>query len=360
MDSEEEALEMSLLPDQDPSVYRPILDSLRSRHLYVFKSQIRRCLYKKPPGIDINYVFPHPDLKTFLDEACTENLSDFVEFLLAAGADPNRLNEDLKRAPIHFAAENDCPDSLRALVRDPNIQPNLVASGLTALHFAVQKDSLECAKILLDAGASPNIPNTRGMTALHLAASKNQRAMVSLILEASFKNLDLDSYKDFKGLTARKIIEEKFPDLQLPEEGSNPDDYNVLKYHLHANDEDSFLKKLQNIEGDKLRNTSELLSLSIEHNLKQATRELIRRGALKVADSQELAKLAIAKAHCDILRQLLRHDSSLRCRTLLLPACQELGVSCKPGPNGRDNRLECLRLVLSHGCIEVDIEDGEM
>ena len=58
------------------------------------------------------------------------------------------------------------------------------ADGTTALHWAVRSDDLEIARILVGAGANPNVANRYGLTPLSIAASNANGAMVGLLREA--------------------------------------------------------------------------------------------------------------------------------------------------------------------------------
>ena len=64
---------------------------------------------------------------------------------------------------------------LAVLLDEPTLNPNLEAGQQTALHMAVKKNDLNCAELLLEKGASPNIPNNKGLTALHMAAERKRR-----------------------------------------------------------------------------------------------------------------------------------------------------------------------------------------
>ena len=144
MESDEETLEMHLLQDlQSANEYAPLLHLLQSRHLTAFRSLVRRGLSKMPASIDVNHRLPYPTDKTFLDKAASDNLPEFVEFLLEVGAEPNLVNPEHNRAPLHFAAEAGNIAALSVLLRDPNIRPNLEAGGLTALHYAIKANCEE-------------------------------------------------------------------------------------------------------------------------------------------------------------------------------------------------------------------------
>ena len=175
--------------------YGKLMQLVESGRLDDFKVFWHQVTLENSSNLDINFSLPYPHLKTFLDVATLRNFTAFVRFLLQIGADPNLLNAEYQRAPIHFAAENGSIDVLSVLLQFNEIDYDLkTPSGLTALHFAVTSGSEECVKLLLEAGASPNIPNNKGITAIHLAVNQNKRKIVELILICSSK-LDIDTFK---------------------------------------------------------------------------------------------------------------------------------------------------------------------
>uniref|UniRef100_A0AAV2LPX8 SOCS box domain-containing protein n=1 Tax=Knipowitschia caucasica TaxID=637954 RepID=A0AAV2LPX8_KNICA len=85
--------------------------------------------------------------------------------------------------PIHQAAWYKQTECLRALV---SVQHGMLnkqsARGETALLVAVQRDSLDCALVLLENGANPDIPNFDKETPLFKACEFHNAAMVAAIL----------------------------------------------------------------------------------------------------------------------------------------------------------------------------------
>ena len=90
----------------------------------------------------------HPDLRVI--EAVRQGDSDAVGALLRADADVNARQLD----------------------------------GATALHWAAYLDDLETAKLLLHAGARPDVANELDVTPLYLACENANAALVRLLLEA--------------------------------------------------------------------------------------------------------------------------------------------------------------------------------
>lgn len=64
---------------------------------------------------------------------------------------------------------------------NPNIQD---LAGQTPMHGASGFNSIEPVRLLLNAGADPNIPNIEGNTPLHNAISGENEEAVALLLEA--------------------------------------------------------------------------------------------------------------------------------------------------------------------------------
>ena len=86
-----------------------------------------------------------------------------------AGANPNVAHEVDRRTPLRFAAENGDTDSVRLLLEagaDPNLTDD---SGISPLHMAALCAS-DCIKLLLAAGADPNVTCEDRFTPLHWAS----------------------------------------------------------------------------------------------------------------------------------------------------------------------------------------------
>ncbi|KAJ3118073.1 hypothetical protein HDU96_004077 [Phlyctochytrium bullatum] len=77
------------------------------------------------------------------------------------------------------------------------------ATGATALHLASARGFVRAARLLLEAGANPNVCNLRGETPLHVTATSRPE-MVTLLLDAGANPLALDGAgkRPFQALTA--------------------------------------------------------------------------------------------------------------------------------------------------------------
>uniref|UniRef100_A0A6V7KCJ1 Ion transport domain-containing protein n=1 Tax=Bracon brevicornis TaxID=1563983 RepID=A0A6V7KCJ1_9HYME len=358
MGAEEELFQMNVLHGERAGLYKILLDSLQANHYAVFESLLKRGLKKNPPSVHIDYIYPYPINKSLLDIACSEGRPDFVRLLLDLGASPNKKNESHHRAPIHFATESGHHDVIVALLEDPRTNPNLEVNRETALHFAVKNNNINCAKVLLDNNASPNVPNHKGITPLHSAAASGNRPMVDVILYNSRLSPDIDSFSDFRKRTARDILTDKFPDLTLPPFQEKTIDFNVLRFYLDANDEENFLNNLKCLyEEDgsaKLDGEDKLIVIAAERNLKKAVSELLRRRE-QGNIPQAALEVATRRAHHDILDKFIKTGTKVDNEVLMI-ACQQLGIPCRYGIE-QQSRIKCLKLLLDRPDVEVRFED---
>ena len=112
-----------------------------------------------------------------------ESRLSVVRDLLDFGADVSRKNR-FGMTPLLLAVDLERPANLVSLLLTP--QSNIETSGpggLTALHLAARKSSLETVKLLLNAGASSVIVDAMGKTALHEAASAGQAEIAKLLVK---------------------------------------------------------------------------------------------------------------------------------------------------------------------------------
>ncbi|KUJ21297.1 ankyrin, partial [Mollisia scopiformis] len=68
--------------------------------------------------------------------------------------------------------------------------------GYTALHYAVEKGSLEVVTLLLDRGADKDASNDDGWAVIHIAVERNQEEIVRLLIK---RGVDVGSRIDPAG-----------------------------------------------------------------------------------------------------------------------------------------------------------------
>ena len=115
---------------------------------------------------------------------------ELLERLLARGADLEiAAHNNLRVRPLHGAVAHSDPTRAVTLARilldagaDPNVQQD---GGMSPLHEAVYNANSELVDLLLDSGANPHLSNDDGDSPLQLARSKGETSIVSR-LSATF------------------------------------------------------------------------------------------------------------------------------------------------------------------------------
>jgi ankyrin repeat protein len=120
-----------------------------------------------------------------LPEAVVSGQESEVERLLAQ--DKSQVNDFATDGftPIALAAFFNQPELVRLLLQ-AGADPNLSArnpSKVNALHAAVAKEQLEICTLLLENGADPNAAQMQHVQALHSAVHRNNLALVQLLVE---------------------------------------------------------------------------------------------------------------------------------------------------------------------------------
>jgi len=152
-------------------------------------------------GVDINLPAPCSGAAP-LDAALHGGHLQLFEFLLEAGADPNGIGYGSK-TPLMAAVNYQFLESIELLLKngaDVNLASPL--TGETPLHVAALRGfaekSTECVRVLLDAGANPNVHTKANVvtpslasgttvcaeTPLHFAAAFGDEEMVRLLIDA--------------------------------------------------------------------------------------------------------------------------------------------------------------------------------
>ncbi len=124
------------------------------------------------------------DPRTPLHFAVLFKRYDVIELLLARGArvavcDPAGMS------PLHTAVFIDALPAIEILVRSGADLDQICLDGrggLTPLAVAISSSQQECAKLLLELGANPEVGGRSGMSPLHFAAMKEDPVWVELLL----------------------------------------------------------------------------------------------------------------------------------------------------------------------------------
>lgn len=125
--------------------------------------------------------------------------------------------DDKTEAELYYSINRDEPDTLDRLLRS-GVDPNTIFDGFdalgkslfwSALHFCCEKGRLECARLLLAAGANPDVGDRWCMTPLMYAIRTEWHNMVELMLNSG-ATVDL---QDTKGRTPLHLAAECSDDV---------------------------------------------------------------------------------------------------------------------------------------------------
>ncbi|XP_033149330.1 transient receptor potential cation channel protein painless-like [Drosophila busckii] len=218
---------------------------------------------------------------------------------------------------------------------------------------------IKCIRLLLDYGASPNIPDDNFMLPLRNVLKKNltrnqKSELVSMFLQ--YPNLDIDSF----GGSLRKALLEFDANLNLPAVRENAD--KEVNYHnlLYSMDKDIplFKEMLPKFKEDK----SKLLVESITKGYNEALEILLLQSDLDINEPHyELFFLTFVEYACTVghwfaLEQLLKHEKLVITKDMdvLNPLIYRLD---KPASEFT-NYVKCFELVLASKYSRLHERDG--
>ncbi|KAM3968114.1 transient receptor potential cation channel family member painless [Aphomia sociella] len=352
--------------------------ALRTNDIVSFKKLINY--------VDLEHVYQYPDYKTCLELAVSEpNRQDFVKLLLQHEVQVNKLNETHGAAPIHFAIEYGNIEALRILLEDDRIDVNIKQKGNTALLMAIKKiEDLEddrerdletyedMIELLLKAGCNVNSPDSKGVTPVYSAAKQGLERVITLILDYSGNPIDIDSYKDRRGKTARNFLKDAFPHLLAKIDSSaevtDIIDTDKLFSYLSRHDEENFIRDFTKLAkknehrpaltANNGMNT--MLQLATEKGLEKVVGKLLLSGADPNAtcSGNTFRPVAIAcqNGYYKILKMFGDNDN-----TLFDPVNDESLVQLivkgmrSYNKNSKADYKSCLEFLLNHPKNSVDV-----
>lgn len=122
------------------------------------------------------------NLRRFL-ECINGGQVEKVAKMCAKGLDPNFHCQETGETPLTIATGTKKPNKLLiALVNGGALLDYRTRDGATALHRAVERDSLEAVSTLLELGASPNYRDTKGLTPVYLSVTRKTEPKICEVL----------------------------------------------------------------------------------------------------------------------------------------------------------------------------------
>lgn len=125
-----------------------------------------------------------------------------IQYLLSKGADPNDVSNSEKCPALIYAIFTGQIQTAKLLLEKTNAQHKII-NGYTALHYAVQVQSVELVRLLLAKGASVREAGNDGITPLMSAAFNGHIEIAALLIA---KGADPKAV-NAEGLTASQIAE---------------------------------------------------------------------------------------------------------------------------------------------------------
>ena len=125
---------------------------------------------------------------TALHTACSQLLKGIVQYLLEHKADPNKPHSQTGSTPLHKLVTSKLGLSTRLLLFSPPFFvpffltfSQLLPCAHTARNHALSSRVVEIARLLVDAGADPAIPNRAGLIPYASAVALRNHALVDVL-----------------------------------------------------------------------------------------------------------------------------------------------------------------------------------
>lgn len=130
-------------------------------------------------GFDINREAPNHI--SLLGLASRKGFTNLVYVLFEAGAEINQISSDRNNSPLMDAASTGHIDIVRFFIENGADLELKSRSNQTALVLAVGNKQIECAKLLLEAGAEPDEKDSLGLSARKYAELYNMEELIALM-----------------------------------------------------------------------------------------------------------------------------------------------------------------------------------
>lgn len=110
-----------------------ILEAIQNNNIPSFRNHLKQIE-------NIYQQYDSQQYKSILDMACSEGRSQIIEELLEfkRDLDINRMNEHHKKCPIHFAIESKDLDTIKILLKNPNLDINIKSRTKGLISFAIK------------------------------------------------------------------------------------------------------------------------------------------------------------------------------------------------------------------------------
>jgi ankyrin repeat protein len=172
---------------EDPKI-RSLLSNVAAGHLDRARQDVAN-------GADVNEV-GKDGITPLLWLMTTGFNAEKIEFLLAAGADPNYIEPKSRMSAVYGAASSDRPDILELLLKYKGNPDERGPQGKTALMAAVAEGRPSNVDILLRHGADLNARDALQLSAPEIAISRNRYDMAYMLLDKGYSK-DLDRLARF-------------------------------------------------------------------------------------------------------------------------------------------------------------------
>ncbi|KAH8353036.1 hypothetical protein KR084_008412 [Drosophila pseudotakahashii] len=233
------------------------------------------------------------EMNVFEKALSTPGCRKFIESCIAHGCQVNYCNDKLLKPAISYAADSVDSGNLTALFERPGETVDVdveyaESHPLNSLASQLTEDNalevLNCMRILLKYGASPNSVDQGDFTPLHhILRSKVKNARMQLVkLFLDQPGLEIDRYH---GGSVRRLLQAEFPEIRLPERNETIYIFEKLHKAILKDDEDWFVQLIaqhgpfKDMEEDQKSEYMRLLQSCICYGWQEAFKAMLATDA---------------------------------------------------------------------------------